>query len=81
MHPLARRVVRDHGDWTTKEEISRKKRKEKKKNALGGKLAQVAQRCSPHVIAINTSLQSVVGPWGTLGVGNWAEEEVSKKKE
>ncbi len=38
MHPLARRVVRDHGDWTTKEEISRKKRKEKKKNAPEGKL-------------------------------------------
>jgi hypothetical protein len=24
---------------------------------------------------------SVVGPWCTLGVGNWTEEEVSKKKE
>jgi len=23
----------------------------------------------------------VVGPWCTLGVGNWTEEEVSKKKE
>ena len=36
------RVVRDHGDWTTKEEISIKKRKEKKKNAPEGKPAQVA---------------------------------------
>ena len=24
---------------------------------------------------------SVVGPWCTLGVGNWTEEEVIKKKE
>ncbi len=71
----------DCGDWTTKEEISRKKRKEKKENAPEGKLAQVAQQCLPHVIAINTSLWSVVGPWCTLGVGSWAEEEVSKKKE
>ncbi len=61
MHPLARRVVRDCGDWTTKEEISRKKRKEKKKNAPEGKLVQVAQQCLPRIIAIDTSSWSVVG--------------------
>jgi len=42
-----RRVVRDCGDWTAKEEISRKKRKEKKKNTPEGKPVQVAWQCSP----------------------------------
>jgi hypothetical protein len=40
---LARRVVSDHGDWTAKEEISRKKRKEKKKNTPEHNVAQGAQ--------------------------------------
>ncbi len=70
----------DCSDWTTKEEISRKKRKEKKKNASEGKLARVAWQCSPCIIAIDMSLWSVVGPWCTLGVCNWAKEEVSKKR-
>jgi hypothetical protein len=39
----ARRVVRDHSDWTAKEEISRKKRKAKKKNTPEHKLVQGAQ--------------------------------------
>ena len=30
--------------------------------------------------AIDASSRSVVGPWCTLRVGNWTEEEVSKKK-
>jgi hypothetical protein len=32
------------------------------------------------VSAIDVLSWSVVGPWCTLGVGNWTEEEVSKKK-
>ena len=56
------RVVRDCSGWTAKEEISIKKRKEKKKNAPEGKLARVAQQCSPHVIVIDTSSWLVVGP-------------------
>jgi len=42
--PSARRVVRERGDWTAREEISRKQKKRKKKyNAPAeGKLARVA---------------------------------------
>jgi len=36
------RTTWDRGDWTAKEEISRKKRKEKKKNAPEGMLVRVA---------------------------------------
>jgi hypothetical protein len=35
-------TVWDHSDWTTKEEISRKKRKEKKKNIPEGMPVQIA---------------------------------------
>ena len=42
---------------------------------------QVARQCSPHIIVIDASLRSVVGPWCALGVSNWAKEEVSKKRE
>jgi hypothetical protein len=31
VHPSAKRMVREHGDWTAKEEVSRKR---KKKNTL-----------------------------------------------
>ena len=56
---MARRVVREHGDWTAREEISRKQKKRKKKyNAPAeGKPARVAWQCSPSVIGINASLQ------------------------
>jgi hypothetical protein len=40
---VSKEGVRDCSDWTAKEEISRKKGKEKKKNTLEGKLAQVAK--------------------------------------
>jgi hypothetical protein len=43
------RAMWDRGDWTAKEEISRKKRKEKKKNAPEGMPVRVAWRCSPRV--------------------------------
>jgi len=69
----ARRVVGEHGDWTAKEEISRKKKKKRK-------TYQQRVRCSPHIIAFDMLLQSVVGPWYTLKGGDWAEkEEVSKE--
>src|SRR6266851_9150382 len=44
----ARRVVGEHGDWTAKEEISRKKKKKRK-------TYQQRVRCSPRIIAFNAS--------------------------
>jgi hypothetical protein len=43
------RAAWDRGDWTAKVEISRKKRKGKKKNAPEGTPARVARRCSSRV--------------------------------
>ena len=58
----------DRGDWTTKEEISRKKRKEKKKNAPEGTPARVAQRCPPcishrHIVVVSGGAMVHPGGW------------------
>jgi hypothetical protein len=66
-HGGCHRAAWDHGDWTAKEEISRKKRKEKKKKVLEGILVRVAWQCSPcishrHIIVVDDG--AMVHPGG-----------------